>query len=484
MKTNRLINKHILLCLTGILLTFSACNEDELLFPIPQTSLTEANIFDTPDRVLGLVNGIYNGLKATYYYGGRYVMYGDFRGEDFINVTNNIFTGYDTWSHTVNSNSNEVELLWRDAYATINSANFFIEGIQANSGVVSQSLENQYIAEAKFVRALSYFALVTLYARPYTEDQGASPGLPLRIQSETDTENNDLARSTVAQIYAQILADLNEAEAALPATQGNPLLNTTRAHKNTAIALKTRVYLTMGDYANVISEAQKIVSASSPYSAPSGVAHALNGDVMEIFRTNYTSTESIFSMPMTELSSSTGQNSLGFVYNISAEYYMNPEGIWGNPEWRAEDARKGMFRVNNGRYFMTKYAKPAPFLDFVPVIRYAEVLLNYAEAAALTGDLPKALALLEEVRHRSDPEYTFPASSVSTPDALVESILTERRIELVGEGFRSNDLLRKLETIPAKGSSSLFAPAITPDQTEYTFPMPNLEILNNKALMN
>jgi hypothetical protein len=484
MNMQRLNNTYITLCLAGLFVLFSACNEDELLFPTPQTNLTDANIFDTPDRVLGLVNGFYNGLKASYYYGGRYVMYGDFRGEDFVNVTNNIFTGYDTWSHTVNSNSNEVELLWRDAYATINSANFFIEGIQANPGVVSEALANQYIAEAKFVRALSYFALITLYARPYMENQGASPGLPLRIQSETDTKNNDLARSTVAQIYTQILSDLNDAEAALPATHPSPLLNTTRAHKNSAIALKTRVYLTMGNYSNVITEAQKIVSPSSPFRAPSGVAHGLHGNVMEIFRTNYTSTESIFSMPMTELSSSLGQNSLGFVYNISAEYYLNPDGIWGDPEWRASDARKGMFRVNNGRYFMTKYAKPAPFLDFVPVIRYAEVLLNYAEAAALTGDLPKAVALLEEVRHRSDPEYSFPAAAISTADALVQTILTERRIELIGEGFRSNDLLRRLETIPAKGSSSLFAPEITPNQTEYIFPMPNLEILNNKALMN
>jgi starch-binding outer membrane protein, SusD/RagB family len=465
MTMNRLINNPTVLCLTILLLAFSACNEDELLFPAPQTNLTDANIFDTPARVQGLVNGFYNGLKANYFYGGRYVMYGDFRGEEFINVTNNIFTGYDTWSHTVNSNSNEVELLWRDAYATINSANFFIAGIQANTGVISEALKNQYIAEAKFVRALSYFALVTLYARPFIEDQGASPGLPLRLQAETDTRNNDLARSTVAQIYAQILTDLNEAEAGLPATQGSPLLNTTRAHKNTAIALKTRVYLTMGDYAKVIAEAQKIVSGESPFRAPTGVAHTLQPNVMEIFRTNYTSMESIFSMPMTE-------------------YYLNPEGIWGNPEWRAEDARKGMFRVNNGRHFMTKYAKPAPFLDFVPVIRYAEVLLNYAEAAALSGDRPRAVALLEEVRKRADPGYTFPDAAIATTDALVQSILTERRIELIGEGFRSNDLLRKLETIPAKGSSSLFAPAITPSQTEYTFPMPNLEILNNKALIN
>ncbi|EON77492.1 RagB/SusD domain protein [Lunatimonas lonarensis] len=480
----RYINNYIIIIFSAALVILSACNEDELLFPAPQTSLTDANIFETPQRVLGLVNGFYNGLKANYFYGGRYVMYGDFRGEDFVNITNNIFTGYDTWSHTVNSNSNEVELLWRDAYLTINLANFFIDGIQRNPGVVSESLANQYIGEAKFVRALSYFALVTLYARPYTEDAGASPGLPLRLQAETDTENNDLARSSVAQVYAQILSDLNDAENSLPATHSTALLNTTRAHKNTAIALKTRVYLSMGDHAKVIEEASKIVSETAPFTATSGVAHQLHPDILEIFRTNYTSPESIFSMPMTELSSSTGQNSLGFIYNVSAEYFLNPEGIWGKADWRTVDARRSMFRVNNGRYFMTKYAKPAPFLDFVPVIRYSEVLLNYAEALALTGNLSRSLQLLEAVRHRSDPDFSFPIEAVSTSDALLETILTERRIELIGEGFRSNDLLRLLRPLPAKGSSSLFAPEITPSQTEYIFPMPNLEIINNKALMN
>ncbi|WP_114751021.1 RagB/SusD family nutrient uptake outer membrane protein [Pleomorphovibrio marinus] len=474
-----------LLYIVSLGLLLSACMEDELLFPVPQTDLTVANIFDTPDRIEGLVNGLYNGLKQDYFYGGRYVMYGDFRGEDFINNTNNIFTGYDAWSHNLNSSSNEVEFVWRDAYLTINQTNFFIDNMDDNRGVITDALADQYIAEAKFVRALCYFSMVTYYARPYVENQGASPGLPLRLRSEDDDTGNDLARSSVAEVYAQILQDLNEAEAALPETHGGSLLNTTRAHRNTAIALKTRVYLNMGDYANVIQEAQKIVSPQAPFMAASGVLHTLNRDVVEIFRDNFTTTESIFSMPMTELSSATGQNSLGFTYNVSEEYYMNPNGIFGHPEWRSEDARRVMYRESDGVHYLMKYSRGAPFLDFVPVIRYAEVLLNYAEALAKTGnDLPLSLALLEEVRHRSDPDYSFPAEAVGTPEQLVETIWLERRMELIGEGFRSYDLLRNLLTIPAKGSSSLTAPAISPSQEEYVFPLPNLEIITNNLLLN
>ncbi len=119
----------------------------------------------------------------------------------------------------------------------------------------------------------------------------------------------------------------------------------------------------------------------------------------------------------------------------------------------------------------------------MPVIRYSEVLLNYAEAAAKTGDLNKSVELLKAVRNRSDATYEFPSSAISTASALANTILTERRIELLGEGFRSNDLLRNLLPLPAKSSSSLSAPQVLPSQDNYIFPLPNVEIVTNKLLL-
>ena len=80
----------------------------------------------------------------------------------------------------------------------------------------------------------------------------------------------EVITSTVAEIYDQILTDLNDAEDMAISSYSTDLLNTTRVHKNTIIAYKTRVYLHMGDYANVKTEAAKIVSTASPYVAPSG----------------------------------------------------------------------------------------------------------------------------------------------------------------------------------------------------------------------
>lgn len=471
----------------GCLLFFSSCKkEKDLLNPVPQTSILDADAFNTPVRVLGLVNGIYAGVKDPQFYGGKYVMYGDFRGEEFINRTANIFTGYATWSFTLNSGSNEVQNLWGAAYTAINLANVFMQGLNNNSGKVTPQLFTQYMAEAKFLRALSYFSLITLYADPYVKNNGTSKGLPLRLKAETTTEGNDLASSPVADVYAQIIKDLDSAEAGLPSTYSSDLLNTTRAHKNSAIALKSRVYLNMGNYAKTIEEAKKIVPDAPPYKAPIGVPNQLQSDITVVFGTNYTTTESIFSMPMTTLNSATGQNALGYIFNAAptgnAEYNLNPSGIIGNPGWTATDSRRSFLTVSGTATFLKKYNQPSPYTDYVPVIRYAEVLLNYAEAAARTGDLPRALDLLNAVRHRSAPTYTFPAGAVGAQDSLMNTILTERRIEFLGEGFRSNDLLRCLLTIPSKGSSSLTAPAVPPSDPAYIFPLPNSEILTNKLL--
>ncbi len=482
LKNNHISKWGLALGLGTLLVSTSACDDQKYLNPTPATAISGTNAFDTPDRVLGLVNGIYKAIKSVNFYGGNYYIYTEARGEEFINRTSNTFTAYEAWNQTLNAGSNFVAGFWAAGYTAINNANIVIQGLADHPNVVNSTLTKQYIAEAKFLRALSYYSLVTLYARPYNENQGASPGLPLRLKAETNTANNDLKRSSVAEVYAQIIKDLDEAEADLPLNYSTSLLNTTRAHRNTAIALKTRVYLNAGNYAKVIEEAKKIVSTSTPFAATTGVAHKLQ-NIVEIFTTNYTSTESILSVPMTELDNVTGQSSFPYVFNANAEYNLNPNGIWGNTDWRSSDLRRTFARTSSGLSFITKYSKPSPFLDYLPIIRYAEVLLNYAEAEARVGDITKATELLKAVRNRSDATYAFAESAVSSRSALLSTILKERRIELIGEGFRSNDILRNLLPLPAKASSVLTAPEVLPSQSNYIFPLPNVEIITNKLLL-
>jgi len=489
--------KYFLLAGLGAIVSLSSCRR-ELLTPIPQTSVSDASSFSTPSRVSGQLLSLYGVMKNGQFYGGRVVIDGDIRGEDFLNQTNNLVTGSDVWALNPTNSATAVVNLWAQVYATINDCNVFLDGMAAGgSTVVGATLAGNYIAEAKFIRAVSYYSLLQLYARPYADGNGSKPGVPLRLTGIKGTGQSDLARSSVAEVYAQIIKDLNDAETGLPLNYGTSgatatYNNTTRAHRNTAIAFKTRVYLSMQQYANVITEANKIVSASAPFSASSGVANALQANINNVF-TTYTTTESIFSMPMTNTSGDYPgtQNQLGYYYSPTTanggvgngEFALNDAGIIADAGWTATDARRTNFVLKSGsgsatRYWLTKYKVGGNFLDYVPVIRYSEVLLNLAEAKVRTTNAidAQAVALLNAVRNRSDAATTFTAAGFATAADLTAAILKERRIEFLGEGLRNNDLMRLLQPIPAKGTAQVK----NPGDVGYIWPISANELSLNK----
>lgn len=487
MRNKIYINKILILLfltLTGLFVT--SCKED-LLDPIPQTSISDATAFETPDRIKQQINGLYATMKVGNFYGGRFLVYQDIRGEEFLNETTNGVTGLQTWNHTLVASTNEVNNLWNAVYSTINRANVFLEGLEANKAVLKDDkLAANYLGEARLIRAVSYFSLLSLYARPYADGNGSKPGVPLRLTAQKGPGDNDLARATVAAVYAQILDDLNFAEQNLPLNYTTAFLNTTRAHRNTAIAFKTRIYLHMGRYADVITEANKIVPASAPFKAAAGVAHELQADVTKVFATPFTTTESIFSMPFTENNLPGTQNGLGSYYNPGprgiGDFSLNPAGIIGDTiNFKSVDARrKFIFRASaTAKPYLNKFPLGPQHLDYAPVIRYAEVLLNLAEAISrTTGVDQRAIDLLNAVHKRSDATTTYAITDFADATALNNALLRERRIELLGEGFRSLDVTRLLLPIPGKANVN----AINPSQSEYIWPIPTGELNVNKLV--
>ncbi|UOR04248.1 RagB/SusD family nutrient uptake outer membrane protein [Hymenobacter aerilatus] len=475
----------------------ASCNVDEQLNPVPKTAISDLVVFDTPTRIRLQINNLYAYAKSGSFLGGRYQVYGDVRADDFINRTSNSVTAAQVWNHTLTeTSSNDVISLWGIAYQTINQANVFLVGLEANTAKYVAPVfpadfatvtVPQYQAEARFVRALSYYSLLQLYARPYIDGAGSRPGLPLRLQAETGAGGNDLARSTVAEVYAQILSDLTFAEQNLPLTYGTATAdlatNSTRAHRNTAIALKTRVYLTMGQYSNVVTEANKIVPTAAPFTASSGVPHSLNASIAAVFSTE--NAESILSFPFTAQNTPGTQNQLGFYYlppqnpggpTGGGEYYLNPTGILANTTALSatDDRRVGFFLTSGGNTYLAKYRGGTPYIDKAPVMRYAEVLLSLSEALFRNNGPAdaRALALLNAVRTRSKgAAYT----SFASTDAAVGAVLLERRIEFLGEGIRNIDIMRLNATIPAKSS----VPAIPPSSPNYVWPIPQSETVTN-----
>ena len=485
-------------CTTLLALGTFSCQTDKLS-PAPITLFSDQVVFASPTRIGLQVNNLYSYIKTGGFLGGRFQIYGDIRANDFINRTSNTVTGLGVWNHTEQETSqNDVINTWGCAYAAINQVNVFLAGMDANASKFVAPIfpadfaatATNYKAEARLLRALSYYSLLQLYARPYADGNGSKPGLPLRLLAETDATHNDLARSTVSEVYTQILADLNYAESNLPLTYTGATattLNVTRAHRNTAIALKTRVYLSMGRYADVIIEANKLVPATAPFVAASGVPHSLNASITNVFAKPQETLESILSFPFTAQDPPGTQNQLAAYYLPSSlggggEYGLNTAvgGVLSNASWAATDARRTNFVATVGtESFLKKYPTGTPYDDKAPVIRYAEVLLNLAEARVRSTNTidPQALLLLNAVRGRSIPTGVY--VTFASPSDMTDALLLERRIEFLGEGIRNIDLMRLNATIPGKGS----VPAVDPTSPAYVWPIPSTELAVNKLMV-
>jgi hypothetical protein len=473
----------------GLLTSMTSCKR-EYLNPAPQNLITDASAFSTAARISGQAVSLYASLKNGAFYGGRYIVYGDIRGEDFLAQDPNNVTNYDVWSLNVNNTATGVRGLWGQAYQVINACNVFIDGMN-NKGlsVVGEKLGNAYLGEARLIRAIAYYSLLQFYARPYADGNGSKLGVPLRLVGILGPGFSDLERSSVANVYNQILADLDFAEANLPASNNASAAhaaNITRAHRNTAISFKTRVYLSMQKYDKVIEEANKIVPAAAPFTAKTGVKHDLVSDYTSIFKAPYLTEESILSMPFTANAADAPgtQNDLRSYFfanenGVGSIYSLNDNGIIANTGWKAADTRRSFVVTstassNLGKKYLSKYPTAAS-TDYVIVMRWAEVLLNLAEARVRSTNTvdAQALALLNAVRQRSDATTTLVFASATE---LINAILTERRIEFLGEGLRNNDLMRLLQTIPAKGVVA----AKSPSEDGYIWPASSDEKALNK----
>jgi starch-binding outer membrane protein, SusD/RagB family len=498
------------------IITFAACSKSKLE-PSPQNALLESQAFTTAGQVENNVRGMYAGLKSGNFLGGRFHVYQDIRGEEFTNITNNGVTNLQTWNFTQLATINEVQNCWSQGYAAINRCNVVIDGVN-RTAAITPAQKIIYVAEARFVRAVSYFSLMNLYARPYLFPGTAATanlGIPLRWNAETAINNasNQQARAPINVIYDSILSDLNFAETNLLATNGSPSLNATRAHKNSAIAFKTRVLLAMGRWNDVLTEGNKMVPAMLPVlpatpasvtpvtsvNAATNAANRLEPSYQSVFSTlgvnsipNPTA-EHIFALPFTDLDQPGVQNGLASYYNPgpvgNGDYQLNiaAPGIYANAAFGTADSRRSYVSILPAapgsatlRYWYRKFNQQ-PNYDLVPIIRFAEIMLNVAEAdvRATNSVSQRAVDILNYIIRRSN-NTTFTAfttASFATPQALIDRILLERRIEFLGEGLRSFDVQRTNQSFGTKGIVS----AVAPTSNLYIWPIPQNELLVNSA---
>ncbi len=535
---NRYKSKKTWLTLITLVAFSFSCKK--VLDVAPYTVFSDLTAFDTPARIESAINGVYDAAQSGFYasgqvrgypFGAASIEQGDLRGEDL----NNDQAFYQiTYESSQNSTSANQRYMFENLYGLINKANVAIAGVTAavGKGVITQQIGNQYIGEARFLRALAHHELVIHFARPYADGNGSMKGIVYRDEPISSGAAADAAtskpRETVAANYTKMLADLDFAETNLaPGALEIPAIpskitipKTYRATSAAAVAVKMRLKLHMRDWAGVITEGAKLVPAAAPYVSPIG-GWRLMPNPGDPFVLPGTTEENIFSIRNDATDNPNTNGSLARMLTSPATsgrglVKISPI-IYNHPAWLCDDKRRSLLTLYSvasspatASYFTTKYKDAVNQSDPAPLIRYAEVILTLAEAEARNagGVSQRAVDLLNAVRNRAlanPATQAFTTASFSNKNNLIQAILDERRIEFLAEGKRWGDIHRLAPDpdflpngIPAKigtgairvsqyecgSGSSAYATALTLGAIPYAdfrfiWPIPLSETQNN-----
>jgi tetratricopeptide (TPR) repeat protein len=427
--------------LTGAL---SACQDSFLELTDP-TKIPTDKLFTSASNVTAAVNGVYSQLATVY--NNSYFVFGEMASDNaYEPVSANARYFFTIFG--VEENNPNLQAMWTDSYRCISRANTVLE--KAGQVAMDTTLRSRYLAEMKFIRALNYFNLVRIW--------GPVPLVTVNI-SDDYQQAYAFGRTPVEQVYEQITKDLTEAAQVLPVTY--PAADLGRATRTAAKGLLGKVYLTQKKYQLAADMLGELIEGT-PTSGSLATAHTLVSTSFEdVFSTsNEANKEILFAARY--ISGGLGLGS-GFASNFLPTYSgtdIIKAGLSGGPVVRQDlvnafsesDKRRGIsvgYYTKGGSaatsdYYTRKYiVNGAPFArndgdnDWI-VLRYADVLLLYAEALNETDKSTEALPYINKVRARAG----LTAFTGLDQSALRLAIENERRLELSYEGHRWFDLVR------------------------------------------
>jgi len=363
----------------------------------------------------------------------------------------------------VTVNNGFANAMWLGYFDLVNKANIVIDQISNNEAIVATpEIKAQSEAEAKFIRAYAYFMLVRVYGRVPLID---------RVFEDPAAQAN-IPQSSPAEVYTLIESDLQFAAANLPLSWDPAFIG--RVTAGAANGLLAKVYLTQKKWAPAMTAANAVITSGQ---------YNLSTSYDRIFREEgENSSESVFEVQAT--ANPTFQEANGVQYapiqGVRGGGTWNLGWGWNTPSTSLEaayepgDPRKARtilytstattpgitiygettpLGLPNPRYNQKVYTNPARrnaigsqggWWMNVRVLRYADVVLMYAEAANELGNTAEALAKLEMVRARARAGNNAILPPVTTTDqaALRQAIRRERRVELGMEHDRFFDLVR------------------------------------------
>lgn len=383
---------------------------------------------------------------------------------------------FDTFTAT--AGEGQISDFWHGQYQTINLANVILDNVPGIT--MDNTLKARYLAEAKFIRAYSYFRLVRAFG-----------DVPLRLTVPKNSSEYNIPRSPKADVYTAIETDLTDAASVLPTSY--PAVDVGRATKGAALALHAKVAMYQKHWTDVVTLTTQVM----------GLGYTLFPNFEQMFRTNNkNNSESIFEVQCllipgnpaasnsqySQVQGVAGSVGGGWGFDVPTQDLAN--------EFEAGDPRKSatiIFRGTttpegdaipaigpNPMYNMKSYV---PFSQFVSgynegcmqdkiVLRYADVLLMNAEASNELGNSTQALASLELVRARARQGNNAILPKVTTTDqtALRTAIYHERRVELAMEFDRYFDVIRQGR------AATVFGPKGWKANKNEVWPIPQNEI--------
>lgn len=479
------LTSYIFFTLLFLSISFSACKKF-VDAGGPQTQLNGENVYNTDVTAIAVMTGMYssmaNGVPSPNFASGleSLSLRSGLSADEFI-----LFTGASAnligfYNNALLSNDNTRigTDYWNVFYDYIYFANTAIEGLNGSKGL-SESVKDQLMGEAKFMRAFFYFYLVNLYG-----------DVPLVITTD-HTINRRLPQSPAVEVYQQIIKDLKEAQSLLSPDyldgrlqKYSGTLERIRPNKFTATALLARAYLYSGNWVNAETEATTVIDNTALYDTVS-----LNN----VFLKN--SKEAIWQLQVVKSNQNTDDS----------KAFIITSGLSSSTPVCLSDTLLNSFELGDRRakpknwidtiripattgslyYFPYKYKNNTTNVtEYIMVFRLAEQYLIRAEARANgagTG-LSGAIADVSRIRTRAGLSiYSGP----NNKDSVLKAIYHERQIELFSEWGHHWFDLKRTNTIDAVMN------IITPKKAGGTqwqsfqklYPIPFSELLLNSNLI-
>lgn len=342
---------------------------------------------------------------------------------------------------------------YTQTYERIMGVNAVLDGIDEAIGTDEE--REQVKAEALGLRGYYYYMLVNLFGEPYSVDKDAA-GVPLKLTA--DMETNGRERSTVAEVYQQILQDLRSSASLLAKYEKKR--GSFRINLPAVDILLCRAYLQMEDWDNVISAATEAINNAE------GLTNYLNeGTTRKSFSSyDYTEVEWLFGNGYRPCSLTGMKASDDLLSNFADN-----------------DTRKKLWFYNGNVFKHRLLSQRTP----TQAIRISEAYLSRAEAYARKGQTEQALADLNALREYRYTDYE--AAGTMESATLLNEILKERRLELCFDEVRWFDLRRLgrpqiSHVYKTQKADSWQTYMLKENDAMYALPIPNEAIVENGNL--